>query len=356
MAVPEMLPAPYMGQTANMGPAPILGGEPDLRSMLETLSADEIADYRSWGYKERIQFLNGYQYVSTMTATGLRRPDGTAFQGAFPQSLDLMTAALTAAAPYFKTFDAQNAKAADQAATVLQDGSKAQPKGQDVAKKYALLRDRVAWELASGNSTNPDSDKRFPPITVRYEILGTDPGNPGVIYSRTVGTNLNDPDLVVEYSQMTTKELWNEGLRLEGTYEDLGVAFKKLDMSGANLRLGFGPVLILGAIITVIVGLLATWWLWNHITTSNKIFDLAVQNIQNDPRLSAAEKADRLMKIKAQNSFFSVIFGFEIPWTTIVIGATVAGVAFFGLPMLFGYLSGSQSRPERRMRPAGARA
>jgi hypothetical protein len=155
---------------------------------------------------------------------------------------------------------------------------------------------------------------------------------------------------------MTQKELWNEGLRLEGTYENLGVTFKKLDMSGANLRLGFGPVLILGAIITVIVGLLATWWLWNHITESNKLVDLAVQNIQNDPRLGPAEKADRLMKIKAMNSFFSVIFGFEIPWTTIIIATTVAGVAFFGLPMLFGFLSGSQSKPERRARPAGATA
>lgn len=333
-----------------------LAGEPNLNSVMASLNNAEATDFRGWGYKERIQFLNGYQYLATMSAMGLRRADGSLFQGAFPQSVDLMTTALQAAAPYFKTLDAQNAKAAEQAATVLQDATKAEPKAQDITRKYLLLRDRVAWELANGDSRNPDPDKRFPPMTIRYEILGTDPANPGVLYSRTVGTTPNDPDLIVEYSTMTPRELWNEGLRLESKYEDLGVSFKKLDMSGANLRLGVGPALILGILITVIIALLAAWWLWNHITTNNKILDIAIQNIQSDPRLSPAEKADKILGIKSTNSFFNVIFGFEFPWQTLIIGATVVGVAFVGLPMLFGYLSGSQEKEKRKLGAAGAMA
>lgn len=320
--------------------------------MLASLSDSEAADYRSWGYKERIQFLNGYQYLSTMVTPSLRRPSGTVFMGAFPQSVDLMNSALQAAAPYFKTLDATNAKAAEQAATVLSDATKAEPAGQDVSRKYILLRDRVAWELANGDSNNPDPNKRYPPMTIRYEILGTDPANPGVLYSRTVGTNLNDPDLVIEYSTWSTRDLWNEGVRLEGKYEDLGVSFKKLDMSGANLRMGVGGTAVLGIVITSVVSLLTAWWLWNHITTQNKMLDLAVQNIQGDPRLSPSEKADKILSIRSVGSFFSSIFGSEFPWTTVIIGAAVAGIAYFGLPLLFDYLSGTKRKPH----PAGASA
>src|SRR4029077_21193685 len=221
---------------------------------------------------------------------------------------------------------------------------------------YLLLRDRVAWELAKGDSDNPDPDKRFPPMTVVYEIMGTDPANPGVIYSRTVGSTPNDPDLIIEYSTMTTKELWNEGLRLEGKYDDLGVSFKKLDMSGANLRLGAGPLFILAIIMTAIIALLAAWWLWDHITKKNQLLDLAVKNIQSDPRLSPAQKAKAILDINNSNSFFNVVFGFEIPWTSIIIGATVVGVAFYGIPALLGWLSSSSSKTSRRPRPAGAMA
>lgn len=351
--------APFVHRLAQANPSfssnsPSIGGEPNLNSVIASLTDAEAADFRGWGYRERIQFLNGYQYLSVMTTTGLRRADGSAFVPAFPLSVDLMTAALKAAEPYFKTLDAQSAKAAEQAATVLQDATKAEPRAQNVTQKYLLLRDRVAWELAKGDADNPDPDRRYPPMTVVYEIMGTDPANPGVIYSRTVGSTPTDPDLVIEYSSMTPKELWNEGLRLESKYEDLGVSFKKLDMSGANLRLGAGPLFILGIIMTAIIALLAAWWLWNHITTNNNLLTIAIDNIQKDPRLTPAQKAEQIMKLKASNSFFSVIFGFEFPWTTLIVGAAVVGVAFFGIPAVLGWLSGSST--VKQARPAGASA
>src|SRR5579871_4585383 len=337
-----------------------IGGEPNLNAALENLSDSEAADFRGWGYKERIQFLNGYQFLSTMVATGLRRPDGTGFQGAFPRSIDLMTAALQAASPYFKTLDAENAKAAEQAATVLQDGTKAEPKGQDLVQKYLLLRDRVAWELANGDAKNPDPDKRFPPMTIRYEVLGTDQANTGILYSRTIGTTPNDPDLIIEYSTMSPRELWNEGLRLEGKYEDLGVSFKKLDMSGANLRMGAGPLLILGIIMTAIVALLSAWWLWDHITTKNKLLNLAIENIQKDPRLSPAQKAKAILDINNSANFFSEIFGYQFPWETLIISAAVVGIAYFGIPMLLDFFSGSKEKEKAKsrkaLRPSGATA
>jgi len=334
-----------------------LGKEPNLNAALSNLSDAEAADFRGWGYKERIQFMNGYQFLSTMVASGLRRPDGSGFQGAFPQSIDLMTAALQAASPYFKTFGADDAKAAEQAATVLQDGTKAEPKAQDLVQRFLLLRDRVAWELANGDSNNPDPEKRFPPMTIRYEVLGTDPGNPGILYSRTIGTTPNDPDLIIEYSTMSPRELWNEGLRLEGKFEDLGVSFKKLDMSGANLRMGAGPLLILGAIMTAIVALLSAWWLWDHITTKNKLLNLAIDNIQKDPRLSPAQKAKAILDINNSANFFSEIFGYQFPWETLIISAAVVGIAYFGIPMIYDLLTGSKKEKHKRaLRPSGATA
>jgi hypothetical protein len=193
-------------------------------------------------------------------------------------------------------------------------------------------------------------------MTIRYEVLGTDQSNQGILYSRTIGTTPNDPDLIIEYSTMSPRELWNEGLRLEGKYEDLGVSFKKLDMSGANLRMGAGPLLILGIIMTAIIALLAAWWLWDHITTKNKFLDLAIENIQKDPRLTPAQKAKAIMDIKNSSSFFSEVFGYEFPWETLIISAAVVGIAYFGLPMLFNFLGGSKDKSKKALRPSGATA
>lgn len=324
-----------------LGPAgpPGPGGEPELSRVMATLSSDEVADYRTWGDREKFLFILAYQYMAVMSASNLKRPDGMPFQGPFPQSIEIMMTALKLAEPYIKNFPEDVAKQADQTASVLHEAAtKSGPRAVDLTKKYALLRDRVAWELANKG------------LTIEYEVVGTDPSNPNVIYKRRIGEPTGSADLVAVFSQKSPKEMWEDGLKLQSKFEEIGVTFKKLDMSGANLRLGVGPALILGIIITAIIALLSAWWLWSHLSENKRLMDLAIQSIQADPNLSPAEKADRIMRIRAANSFFTAIFGVDFPWTTLIIGATVVGIAFVGLPLLFS----SKKEPERKLRTAGA--
>lgn len=305
------------------GRTPRTIGEPPLDTALALLSSDEAADYKTWGPKEKIMFLAGYQYLATATSVGLRRVDGTPFDGYLTQGISVALAALQSIQDYFKNMSPDAVAGADQAASVLKEAStKTEPRGIDFAKKYQLLRDRVAWELATQND-----------LTVEYEILGTDPANPGLVYTRKIGED-KAPDYSAIFSIRTPKEFYQDGLSLEDKYEALGVTFKKLNTLGANSRMGVGPALILAILITLIVAVLSFFWLWNHVNEQNKLTSVALDFVSKDPRLTDAEKADRILAMRRADSFFSEVFGSSVPWVGILVAVGLGALAVFAYPYI----------------------
>lgn len=305
------------------GQIPRVAGEPSLRAALALLSPEEAADYQTWGSQEKLMFLSGYQYLATATAAGLHRVDGTSFDGWLTQGISLVLGAMQAAQGTFKGMTPDQAAAADQAASTLQDASsKTEPRGIDFAKKYALLRDRAAWELATQND-----------LTIEFEILGTDPANPGLVYTRKIGED-KTADYSAVFSTQTPKEFYQAGLSLQDKFQALGVSFKNLNTLGVNRRLGLGPALILAVLITIIVGILAFFLLWNNLNEKNKLTAKAVDLIQADSRLTASEKADKILAIRQAEALFSEIFGSSVPWVGILVGLGLAAVAVIAYPYL----------------------
>jgi hypothetical protein len=305
------------------GMQPRVAGEPALAAALAPLSADEISQVQSWGSPEKVQFLAAYQYIAVMSAAGLRRPDGTPFDGLLTQGIAVALAALQAAQAYFKVMPTSLAQAADQMASVLKDAStNTDPQSIDATKKYLLLRDRVAWELATQND-----------LTLEYEIVGTDAANPGVIYTRRIGED-RSPDYSAVFSTRTPAQLFQDGLDLESKFESLGVPFKKLDMSGANRRLGVGAAPMLAILITIIVGALSFYWLWNHTNQQNHLTQTAVNLVTSDNTLSNSDKAAKVAAINAGNNFFSQFFGATVPWTEILVVLGLGVLAALAYPFI----------------------
>lgn len=320
-----MRPSPVLAQPSGPESASA-SAEPSLDRALAALSVDEANDYRSWGPKEKFLFISLYQWVAVTTAQGLHRADGTPFDGVLSQGMSVAFGALSAMAPYLKDAPAL-ATGADLASTILKDAAdKTQPQGQTIAKKYRLLRDRAAWDLAVAGAT------------VEYEVVGDDPANPGVIYTRKIGED-KAPDLSAVFSNDTPREAWSNGLALEDKAEAAGVTFKKLDLSGANPRLGAGAPPILAILITAVVAVLAFFWLFSHVQTTKALNSAAIDLIKADPKLSAQEKIDLIAKLKSANSFFDDMFGKDFPWTTVVAGAALIGIAYFLLPGLVAVFS-----------------
>lgn len=312
------------------GQVPKTIGEPSLNAALAMLTSAEAADYNSWDSQSKLMFLAAYQYVATAIAAGLRRPDGTPFDGFLTSGVTAALGAMDILQPYVKQMDSNQATATDQAASVLQNAStKTEPQGLTFAKRFLLLRDRIAWELA----TQYD-------LTVEYEVLGTDPANPGLLYTRKVGED-KPADFSAVFSSRSPSQLWADGLSLEDKFDALGVTFKRLDMSGANRRMGAGPAAILAVLITLVVGILTFYWLWNHVNQGNKLTDLAASLVAADTTLTAAQKADRLAKLKAADSLFAQVFGdADIPWTGILIALGVGVLAALAYPIIADALKG----------------
>lgn len=304
------------------GMQPGVTAEPSLAAALAFLASEEVAEYKSWGSPEKLQFLAAYQYVAVMSAVGLKRPDGTPFDGMLSHGISVALAAMQAAQAYFKQFPADAAVAADQMASVLKDAStNTEPQSVAFTKKYLLLRDRVVWELWNQYK-----------ITIAYEIVGTDPGAPGVILTRTMGTDYANPDYSAVFSTRTPAQLFQDGLALEDKFESLGVPFKKFNMSSANLRLGVGTPSILAVLIVLIIGALSFYYLWNHLNQQNKLTQLSVNLVTSDASLSNADKAARIAAINAGNNFFSQFFGSTVPWTEILIVLGVGLLAVLAYP------------------------
>jgi hypothetical protein len=216
-----------------------------------------------------------------------------------------------------------DADAANQMATALRDASnKTEPRSLDFTKKFALLRDRIAWELATQND-----------LTIEYEIVGTDAANPDVIWTRKIGED-RAPDYSAVFSTRSPKQLFEDGLKIQSSFESLGVTFKKFDMSGANLRLGIGPALILSVLISIVVGILGFYWIWNHTNEQNKLTQLAVSYITSDSSLSSAQKSERIMHLNDANSFFAQFFGSTFPWVEVLIVLGIGAAAILAYPYI----------------------
>ncbi len=316
------------------------GAEPSLEAALAALTADEAADFKTWGSPEKLQFLAGYQYIAVMTASGLRRPDGTPFNGLLSQGISLGLVALQDTMPYAKQMAQPDAQSLDQLASVLKEASVVtQPKCNAFVQKYLPLRDRVVWELWNQYQ-----------ITIQYEEVGTNPSNPGVIFSHTLGTNFGNPDYSAVFSTRPPSQLWKDGLALEDKFEALGVSFQRLNLSGSKRLLGTGPGLILGMLITLIVGILSFYWLWNHVNQQNNLIKISIDLIQGDPSLTQSQKAAKISQLQATNSFFNEILGgSDIPWVALLVVLGVGILAYLAYPYILGdrnhkpYLAGGEA-------------
>jgi hypothetical protein len=333
----QSAPTPNSGLPSSS--ASIGGAEPSLEAALGQLTADEAADFKTWGSPEKLQFLAAYQYVAVMTASGLRRPDGTPFNGLLSQGVSLGLVALQDAIPYTKQMAPADAQSLDQLASVLKEASTAtQPKCNAFVQKYLLLRDRVVWELWNQYQ-----------ITIQYEEVGTNPANPGVIFSHTLGANFSNPDYSAVFSTRPPAQLWKDGLALEDKFEALGVSFQRLNLSGSKRLMGTGPGLILGVLITLVVAILSFYWLWNHVNQQNNLLKVSADLIQADPSLTESQKAAKISQLRATNSFFNEILGgSDIPWVTLLVVVGLGILAYLAYPYIVDrnhkpYLAGGEA-------------
>ena len=293
-----------------------------LEAALAPLSADEARDVQDWGPKEKLLFLMGYQWTAAISAPSMKRADGSPYIGILPQFADAAYEALKAGEPYFAKAPADMAKAADEAASVVWDGRmKVQERALDAVKRYRLLRDRIVLDLAQAGAS------------IEYEIVGDDPSNPGVVYSRKVGED-RSPDVSAVFSTRSPEELFSYGRTLEGKYESAGVVFQKLDMSGTGRKAGAGPAGLLVLLIGAVVGVLAFFYLWHQVEGEKRLGRWSVDMIARDGTLSPAEKALRTGKIQAAGEMWDAMFPSKTPWAAILAAAAVAGLAFFVLPAL----------------------
>lgn len=310
--------SPIQGFSLSLGQAAAstvsAGGEPDLNRALAPLSRDEVSDYSGWGVPEKTLFMLGYQYVAVATAKNLERPDGSPFRGFLPEGMSTALVMLGAAANYANDLGSLSGTLDDLSRILKDTNDKTEANAQAVVKKYRLLRDRVAWEMANAG------------VTVQYDIVGDDPANPGVVYQRTIGEN-RVPDLDAVFSQKTPAQMYQAARDLEKRYADLGVSFEHSKLGAA------GALPILAILIAIIVGILMFFYLfWNHQDRA-KLVETEVGLINGDPTLTPQQKADKIAAIRASESWWGQIFG-TFPWTTLVITAGVALIAFFAIPPL----------------------
>lgn len=324
---PGFLRAPVMGQTS---PPPQIatrtaatgGGEPDLSRMLAGLNPAEAAEYKTWTAAHKTLFLMGYQWLAVSVAKDLQRLDDQNYTGFFQQGVSIALSAMQAAGMVSDRLPPDAATAFSEATDTLKEATgKTMPNVVAAVKKYRSLRDRVAWELAA------DGD------TVEYEIVGDDGGNPGVIFTKRMGGGSGAPDVDAVYSKMDPKQAVNEGDSLEEMYAGLGVPFQRLNLSGVNLG-DVGTMPVLALVITLVVGVLAFYYLYGRTTERAKMNDAVIAAVLNDPNLSADQKADLVKKIQDSESFFGAIVGPNFSWTTVIVGGTILGLAFFVLPQI----------------------
>lgn len=296
-------------------------GEPPIDRALSPLLAAEVEEYRSWESLHRTLFLMAYQWLAVSDAKDLTQLDGSAFTGTFQQGLHAALESMKVAARYSKTLPADAMAELNEATAVLNEASgKTEPAIRKAVQKFRFLRDRVAWELGSQNEV------------VSYEVVGDDPESPGTIYTRTVGGE-GRPDVDAVFSTLDTKELVDGGLDLERAFEALGVPFQRSDLSGANLG-DVGKMPILAYLITLVVGAVTFYYLYHRALEGGKLADAVRAAINSDPTLSPDQRLDLLSKFNASDSFFGAIFGSAFSWKTVILSATVFGIAFFVLPKL----------------------
>jgi hypothetical protein len=319
--------SPVMGQGLSLGQTPKIatrsmaagGGEPDIARVLTSIASDEAAEYRTWTSAHKSLFLMGYQWLAAAAAKDLLRLDDGKYTGFFQQGLDAAMGALDAGTRV-ELPDSASAALLD-ATSILKDGKgKTLPRVEAAVRKYRLLRDRIAWEL----STEGDS--------VDYEIVGDDPQNPGMIFTKRMGGE-GPSDVDAVYSKLTPQEAMSEGDALEEMFAGMGVPFKRFDLSGANLG-DVGQMPVLALTITLVVGVLTFYYLYKRSTESANLNEAIISGIMADKMLSSREKADLIEKVKASESFFNVVFGSSFSWTTLIIGSAIFGIAFFVLPGL----------------------
>lgn len=322
--------APVMGPSLGQTGTPQIatrtvatgGGEPDLSRALSYLSPDESNEYKNWNVAHKTLFLMGYQWLAVAAAKNLQRLDDQNFTGFFQQGLAIATDAMSSAGAVYDSLPDDAAAAFSDATGILKEAAtKTLPHVQAAVQKYRALRDRVAWELAA------DGD------TVEYEIVGDDGGNPGVIFTKRMGGGSGAPDVDAVYSKMDPKEAAQEGDSIEEMYAGLGVPFQRLTLAGVNLG-DVGTMPILALVITLVVGVLTFFYLYGRATERSKLNDAVIAAILKDPNMSAEQKADLVRKMQESESFFGSVFGTNFSWTTVIIGGTILGLAFFVLPSL----------------------
>lgn len=319
--------SPLLGQAASAPPqiatraAATGGGEPDLNRALMSLSADESIDYKSWNSAQKTLFLMGYQWLAVAAAKNLTRLDDGLYTGFFQQGIGMALGAMNAAGHVDAALPADAQEAYSDGTVILKEATdKTLPRIDAAMRRYRALRDRVAWELAASGDT------------VEYEIVGDDPSNPGVIFSRRIGGD-GPVDVDAVFSKMSPKEAMKEGDAIEEMYAGLGVPFKRLDLSGANLD-GAGTMPILAAIITLVVGVLTFYYLYGRNAEKAKLNAAIIDALTKDNTLTAKQKAEMIQSVKDSDSFFGTVFGNTFSWTAVIVGGTILGLAFFVLPKL----------------------
>lgn len=310
-----------LGQGTRLtSPGTASGGTPSVEEALRGLGHEEAADYRAWESLQKTFFLMAYQWLAAAAAKNLVRLDGTPFTGVYSEGIEIANEALKVSGKYAKSLpEAPLADLGAATETVKETVEKTLPAVERALRKYRLLRDRVAHELALAGES------------VAYEVVGDDPQAPGTIYPRRLGPEgVLDVDAV--FSDRSDDRMIREGADLEKGFASLGVPFRRLDLSGANP--GAGAMPILAHLITLIVGVLSFFYLYKRSAVVGSLNQATIDLVKKDETLTADQKADLIAKVAMADSFFGAFFGPTVSWPALLVAATIVGLALFVLPKI----------------------
>jgi hypothetical protein len=314
------LPAPLLGGAhARLGQGSRLSVPSDpAADPSSSLSPEEAAEYRAWESLQKTFFLMSYQWLAVSAAQGLERLDGSSYTGVFAEGIRLANESLKVSGKYAKSLPEAPLEDIGRATEVLKEAvEKTLPSVTRALRKYRMLRDRVAQELAAAGES------------VAYEVVGDDPQAPGTIYPRRLGPE-GALDVDAVYSEFADDRMVREGTDIEKGFASLGVPFRRLDLSGANP--GAGAMPILGHLITLIVGVLTFFYLYRRSTVTGSLSQATVDLVKKDETLTADQKADLIAKVMQADSFFGAFFGPTFSWVSLLAAATILGLAFWVLP------------------------
>lgn len=275
------------------------------------------AEYDSWvgleGEEKKKLFLAGYQYVAAMTSPRIRIFESTEYyEGPFKSALEKSDAVLEIVGGFLPSLSTEAVDDVTTAVEAKGKGSNTWGQANAFVNKYKRLRDQVVDDLVKAG------------YNVAFEYFGDDPNFPDQLVPHQVLRDGAKGTVNLILSNKSPRTLVEDLVRLEELYTNVGVAVEPSPVKKG--KMGAGPILLLAGIAVIIVGIIGIFHTWWTLSEKKKITDATIQVIQQGVSagtITQEQAARQLQILNDAHSFFGSVFGADIPWNNLLIGAGV---------------------------------